>query len=227
MYVGNDQDRKQTLQATGSSPAGREAAFKSRITWLSPTYFIRVELTTLTRHQRIDRAFSNARSPETGGGRFFLHSTSRERENSLLAGEPQPKHNAVMPITYKTEPELSAPELAGVFERSGIRRPTQDLPRLQQMIDKADLILTARDGPLLVGVARSLSDFCFATYLSDLAVDKNYQHKGIGKELVRLTREATTDASILLLIAAPEASEYYQKIGFEKMDRARLIDRAS
>ena len=135
-----------------------------------------------------------------------------------------------MPFEYQTEPHLTAAELADVFRRSGIRRPAHDLPRLAQMIERADLIITARDQGRpdrpLVGVARSLSDFCFATYLSDLAVDRQYQRQGIGKELVRRTRDAVSDSTVLLLIAAPEAEDYYGKIGFEPMDRAWWINRS-
>ncbi len=112
-----------------------------------------------------------------------------------------------------------------MFVNSTIRRPVDDLSRLQQMIDKADLLITARDGTQLIGVARSLTDFCFACYLSDLAVDKAYQHHGIGKELVRLTREAIGPGTMLLLVSAPEAMSYYSKLGFEKMDRAWWINR--
>jgi ribosomal protein S18 acetylase RimI-like enzyme len=130
-----------------------------------------------------------------------------------------------MPIDYRVEPALTAVEFADVFVRSGIRRPTDDLPRLQQMIDKADLLITARDNGRVIGVARSLTDFCFACYLSDLAVDKQYQRKGVGKELVRQTRVAVGDTTVLLLISAPEAMDYYGKIGFEKMDRAWWINR--
>ena len=128
-------------------------------------------------------------------------------------------------IRYKIEAKLEGKELAKLFLRSGIRRPAEDLPRIQQMIDKADLLITARDGSRLVGVARSLTDFCFACYLSDLAVDVDYQHQGIGKELVRRTREAIGEQTMLLLVAAPEAAEYYGKIGFEKMDRGWWINR--
>ena len=130
-----------------------------------------------------------------------------------------------MPIDYQTEPHLSAVELSDLFVRSTIRRPTDDLPRLMQMIQKADLLLTARDGDRLVGVARSLTDFCFACYLSDLAVDVAYQHRGIGKELVRQTRLVIGQGTTLVLIAAPAAENYYAKIGFEKMERAWWIDR--
>jgi predicted N-acetyltransferase YhbS len=57
-----------------------------------------------------------------------------------------------------------------------------------------------------------LSDFCYATYLSDLAVDESYQRQGIGKELIRLTQEAGGQASVILL-SAPKAVEYYPRIG--------------
>jgi predicted N-acetyltransferase YhbS len=130
-----------------------------------------------------------------------------------------------MTLTYQTEPTITATELADIFVRSGIRRPADDLPRLAKMIEKADLLITARNGEKLVGVARSLTDFCFACYLSDLAVDHDYQKQGIGKELIRLTREAIGDGTVLLLIAAPEAMDYYGKVGFEKLDRAWWINR--
>jgi ribosomal protein S18 acetylase RimI-like enzyme len=132
-----------------------------------------------------------------------------------------------MSIQYAVEPNLAAEELSDIFKRSGIKRPVDDLPRLAQMIDKADLLITARDGKRLLGVARSLTDFCFACYLSDLAVDSACQRQGIGKELVRRTRAAIGGGTMLLLIAAPEAKDYYVGIGFEKMDRAWWINRTT
>ncbi len=134
-----------------------------------------------------------------------------------------------MKIEFDIEANLSAEELADVFRRSGIKRPVDDLARLEQMVARADLLVTARDvecdGKPVVGVARSLTDFCFACYLSDLAVDVAYQHRGIGRELVKRTRDAIGEGTVLLLIAAPEAANYYGKIGFEKMDRAWWINR--
>lgn len=129
-------------------------------------------------------------------------------------------------IEYSTDRTISPEQLATVFDRSGIRRPTHDLARMQKMIAAADLLITAWDGEKLVGVSRSLTDFCFCCYLSDLAVDCDYQKQGIGKRLVELTREAIGDQTMLLLIAAPEAMDYYPKIGFEKLDRAWWINRA-
>jgi predicted N-acetyltransferase YhbS len=64
-----------------------------------------------------------------------------------------------------------------------------------------------------VGISRSLSDFAFCTYLSDMAVDVAYQRAGIGKELMRRTQEAGGQATVFLF-AAPKAVDYYPHVGF-------------
>ncbi len=115
-------------------------------------------------------------------------------------------------IEYRRDYPITAEQLASVFDRSTIRRPTEDLARIQKMIDHGNLTFTAWDGEKLVGVARAMTDFSFACYLSDLAVDEAYQRNGIGKRLVELVKEAISEDSMLLLLAAPEAMEYYPKL---------------
>ncbi|WP_042463275.1 GNAT family N-acetyltransferase [Neobacillus dielmonensis] len=126
-------------------------------------------------------------------------------------------------ITYKLNAATSAEQLAAVFNASGIRRPTEDLPRLQRMIDHADLTLTAWEDEKLIGVARAITDYSYCCYLSDLAVDKDYQKSGIGRKLVRLLQEQLGDEVTLLLLASPTAMEYYPKIGFETIDNGFKI----
>jgi ribosomal protein S18 acetylase RimI-like enzyme len=130
------------------------------------------------------------------------------------------------PIQYQTNAPLTAKQLADLFVRSGIRRPTDDLPRIEQMIRHGNLTITAWKGDLLVGVARSLTDFCFCCYLSDLAVDLAYQRSGIGRELVRLTKNAIGENSNLVLLSAPGAMEYYPKIGFAAVENGWMFKRA-
>lgn len=128
-------------------------------------------------------------------------------------------------IKYRTDATVSPEQLASVFDASGIRRPTSDLNRLKQMIDRADLLISAWNDTQLVGVARSRTDFCFCCYLSDLAVHRDYQKMGVGRRLVALTREAIGEQTVLLLIAAPEADAYYPKLGFERLERGWWINR--
>lgn len=131
-----------------------------------------------------------------------------------------------MNITYQTSLIPPTEAIIEVYNSSGITRPTHDADRIARMYAGSNLIVSAWDGDKLIGVARSVTDFCYSCYLSDLAVRKEYQHQGIGKELVRLTKETIGDESMLLLLAAPSAIEYYPKIGMDKLDNAFLIKRS-
>jgi predicted N-acetyltransferase YhbS len=118
-------------------------------------------------------------------------------------------------ITYRTGNDLDLEQVQDLYIAStlGQRRPIEDLPRLSGMIKNANVVITAWDGDLLVGIARSLSDFVYVTYLGDLAVRQSHQKRGIGIELIRQTRQAAPQAMIALF-AAPAAEEYYPRIGF-------------
>jgi len=130
-----------------------------------------------------------------------------------------------MPIEYQTGLIPAANEVIEVYNSSGINRPTGDTQRIADMYQNSNLIVTAWDGPLLVGVSRALTDFHYCCYLSDLAIRKEYQKQGIGKELVRRTKEKLGPRCMLLLLAAPAAMEYYPKIGMDKLDNAFMIKR--
>ncbi len=129
-----------------------------------------------------------------------------------------------MPIRYVWDRPAAA-ELAALYDRAGLRRPTDDLPRMQKLIDHAQLMLCALDGERLVGVARTLTDFAHVAYLADLAVDPDYQGGGLGRELIRLTRERTGPECLTLLISAPGAMTYYPHIGFQRCENAFWLPR--
>ncbi|MBL7995083.1 GNAT family N-acetyltransferase [bacterium] len=118
-------------------------------------------------------------------------------------------------ILYKTGNDLNLDDMIDLYRAStlGERRPVDDRERMKRMLSHANLVITAWDGLQLVGISRSMTDFVYATYLSDLAVRLSHQKKGIGKELIRLTQLAAPQASVILL-SAPKAVEYYPHIGF-------------
>ena len=127
-------------------------------------------------------------------------------------------------ITYRTGNDLDLDGLIELYVDStlGERRPVGDIGRMARMLEEADLVITAWDVDLMVGISRCVTDWVYCTYLSDLAVRADYQGQGIGKELVRLTREATPDATVILL-AAPAAVDYYPRIGMTRHDSAWVL----
>jgi GNAT superfamily N-acetyltransferase len=127
-------------------------------------------------------------------------------------------------ITYRTGNDLDLDDMIELYVDStlGERRPVGDRDRMARMLEEAELVITAWDVDLMVGISRCVTDWVYCTYLSDLAVRADYQGQGIGKELVRLTREATPDATVILL-AAPAAVDYYPRIGMTRHDSAWVL----
>lgn len=119
-------------------------------------------------------------------------------------------------IEYRTGNDLDLDEVIEVYRAStlGERRPVEDRERMRAMLTHANLVVTAWDGSRMVGISRSVTDFVYATYLSDLAVRVSHQRQGIGKELIRRTQAEAPRATIILL-AAPAAVEYYPRIGMK------------
>jgi GNAT superfamily N-acetyltransferase len=123
---------------------------------------------------------------------------------------------AAMNIQYETGRRISADEFIDLLQRSTLaeRRPVNDPKIIQAMLDHANLLCTAWEGEKLVGVARSLTDFEYCCYLSDLAVDEACQKQGIGRRLIELTKSQLGKNAKIILLAAPKAESYYPKIGF-------------
>lgn len=119
-------------------------------------------------------------------------------------------------IQIQLEPGLSPAEFVDVLRRSTLaeRRPVDNDTVIAGMLQNADLIATARTPQrLLVGVARSITDFHYCTYLSDLAVDVGFQRRGIGRRLIEFTHARAGRRTTLILLAAPAATGYYPHIG--------------
>ncbi len=127
-----------------------------------------------------------------------------------------------MAIDYKINGGARADEVIELYLNAGLKRPTE-IERMERMLTGSNLIITARENGKLVGIARSITDGAWSTYLADLAVDPNAQKTGIGKRLVELTKEAVGDESMVLLLSVPTAMEYYPKIGMEQLDNAFII----
>lgn len=130
-------------------------------------------------------------------------------------------------VRYSVNPQLEAVDVARVFDESGIRRPTQDLARIARMFAAPCLVVAAWDGPMLVGVCRSLTDHAYCCYVSDLAIARSHQRLGIGRTLLERTRAEVGDGVTIVLVSAPDAVHYYPRVGFEPAQGAFIVRRKS
>ena len=131
-----------------------------------------------------------------------------------------------MSIDFKVNHPVTTDQFIGLLESStlGERRPIQDRSCMEGMVANSNLIISAWDGSLLAGIARSVTDFHYACYLSDLAVHQDYQRSGIGKRLQSLTQMQLGSRCKVVLLAAPAASSYYGQLGYTHNERCWLLE---
>lgn len=131
-------------------------------------------------------------------------------------------------IAYLVNREISADAFIEILRRSTLaeRRPVADRECIESMLRHGNLLVTAWDQDRLVGVARSVTDFSYCCYLSDLAVDLEYQKRGIGKRLIAETQQCLGPKCLMILLSAPAAVEYYPRIGFQHHPQAWILPRA-
>ena len=132
-------------------------------------------------------------------------------------------------FTFSKERKLSVEQFIRVLNRSGLdrRRPVDEVATIEAMLANADIMVSAWLRDRLIGVSRAISDFSYCTYLSDLAVDSEFQNLGIGEQLVRRTREAAGPGSSLILLAAPDAEGYYPRIGMTRHESCWICPRTA
>ena len=130
-----------------------------------------------------------------------------------------------MNIKYCINVPLASEVASKLYKESTLaeRRPSDDLEVMNKMLENANLTVTAWHDSELVGISRTLTDFCFVAYLADLAVHKDYQGNGIGKQLIRQTQQELESTCKIVLLAAPKAEEYYPRIGFAPHNSAWVI----
>ena len=132
-----------------------------------------------------------------------------------------------MDIDYRVNVPISAAQFIELLRASTLaeRRPVEDGACMEGMVENSNLMVTAWAGETLVGIARSMTDFHYACYLSDLAVHRDYQGRGIGRRLQKLTQAQLGPRCKLILVAAPAADGYYGHIGFGNNPRCWVLER--
>ena len=128
-------------------------------------------------------------------------------------------------IKYKINAIPDTSLIIDLYQNTGLNRPTADADRIEAMYNNSNLIISAWSEEKLVGIARSVTDFHYCCYLSDLAVHPEFQKLGIGKSLIDKTKEKVSDNSMLLLLSAPNAMGYYPKLGFDSVENGFIIKR--
>lgn len=128
-------------------------------------------------------------------------------------------------VVYKTGIIPPVEKIINLYVSSELKRPVDDKRRIEAMYRNSNLIVSGWHNEQLIGIARSLTDFNYACYLSDLAVLKDWQGAGIGKSLIDHIQKTIGGSCNLVLLASATAMSYYEHLGIKKVNNGFIIER--
>ncbi len=127
-------------------------------------------------------------------------------------------------LQHDPRPELEA--IRALYAAAPLRRPVADLERMHRMFEHANVVISAWDGPRLVGLLRGWTDYAFDGYVCDLAVHPDLQKSGVGRRL--LDAAAALGPHIhWILLASPLAKDYYRHLGWKALEGGWELPRPS
>jgi GNAT superfamily N-acetyltransferase len=126
----------------------------------------------------------------------------------------------VSTIVYAREQDLSPEDYIAVVGSTYMRarRPVANRKRIEAMLRASNLIVSARnEAGAIVGLARGISDDAWVCYLADVVVREDQHGKGIGRGLMDACKRVLGPSIAVVLIAYPEAADFYRRIGMGEM----------
>lgn len=122
-------------------------------------------------------------------------------------------------ITYKEIHDFSAEQLRDLFlsvEWSSGHYPD----KLVTAMKNYETVISAWDGDKLVGMICAMDDGIMTAYIHYVLVRPEYQHKGIGKKLIEITKEIYRDYLRIVLISYNDEEGFYKACGFKRSEES-------
>lgn len=88
---------------------------------------------------------------------------------------------------------------------------------IKKVFQSSNVVAIAYDEDNIVGFGRALSDGVFNAAIYDVVIDKDYQNKGIGQQIIESLLAQLKNISCVHLVSTAGNEEFYRKAGFRKM----------
>lgn len=122
-------------------------------------------------------------------------------------------------ITYRDTHDFSEKELQDLFlsvEWSSGHYPD----KLVVAMKNFETVYTAWDDDKLIGLICAMDDGIMTAYVHYLLIHPDYQHMGIGKQLVEKMKDKYKDYLRIVIVANDEEIGFYESCGFKKSDES-------
>lgn len=126
------------------------------------------------------------------------------------------------PITFSDRNDFDAAQLIHLYRQAPWAKH-RALEQAQAMLAKTDVVISAWDGPRLVGFGRVLTDYVFRASIWDVIVDRDYQGRKIGTEVVRRILEHPTLQQVELFWLCTRMPGFYERLGFSAKEQTGMV----
>ena len=89
---------------------------------------------------------------------------------------------------------------------------------IEALLKNTNTCIVIRDNNTLIGFGRALTDGIYRALIDDIIIDKNYQRKGLGGEIVHCLLDKLLEVEEIFLNCGEHLEDYYNKYGFERAD---------
>ena len=126
------------------------------------------------------------------------------------------------PIAFSDRNDFDATQLIHLYRQAPWAKH-RALEQAQAMLAKTDLVISAWDGPRLVGFGRVLTDYIFRASIWDVIVDRDYQGQKIGTEIVRRILDHPTLQQVELFWLCTRMPGFYERLGFSAKEQTGMV----
>ena len=118
-------------------------------------------------------------------------------------------------ITYSDDPaRVDIDQLLALYHITWWAKG-RTVDQVVRALEHSRPIITAWDGPKLVGFTRVISDLTYRATIWDVIVADAYQKRGIGREMIRLVLDHPDLESVtMFLLLTKDQHRFYEQLGF-------------
>lgn len=129
-------------------------------------------------------------------------------------------------LEFREEKNISKQDLLNLYNDAGWSSYTKDIEKLQRAFLNSDLVFSAWENNVLIGIVRTVSDNETVCFIQDILILKPYKRKGIGKIfLQKVLTESKGIRQIVLLTDAQDVDvrKFYESQNFKSCDTGEIV----
>lgn len=125
-------------------------------------------------------------------------------------------------ITFSDRKDFDAAQLLHLYRQAPWAKH-RGLKPTQSMLIQTDVVISAWAGPRLVAFGRVLTDYVYRATIWDVIVDRDYQGRHIGTEIVRRILDHPSLHQVELFWLCTRMPGFYERLGFSAKEQTGMV----